>query len=448
MKIFLAAFFVVLILCAPAAAFAEKNSVRPSCDICGMYIDQFHDTSTQLTLKNGEKLETCGVACMLRLINDKGGPDAFSSIMVHDWNKKALVPAAEATYVIGSKIIPDMLPTIIAFEKRDGAETFKAKEGGEILNFTQALLSISPMGMTMPSRIKTAVLSPEGSLAVGVGFMHMTMDKVKLGSDSIDPLEFVRRPGQMMGPMKMTSTAEMLMINYGITDNLNLGINASYFDKEMETYKMGGKVTETSKNNGFGDVDMTFRYNLWKDAYYSKFFSLLVGTTLPTGNFEKEFITMPGLQTGNGAFTFTGGMLFSHRYKDFWVHCLASYTAMPENGDDYKFGDTTRFGAAVHYTPSYDLMAGLEIDGAYFAKDKYLDINVDNTGGFRSNLSGVAEWKFLTAFGGTFSVRASGGIPIYEDLNHYSVGPVENVKVGGGYFVAGTINFSRRFPIY
>jgi len=445
MKIF--AVIVMIFLCVPAGAFAEKNSEKHSCKVCGMYIDQFHDTSTNLTLKNGEMLETCGVACMLRIINEKGGPDAFSSIMVHDWNKKVLIPATEATYVIGSKIIPDMTPNIIAFENREGAEAFRMKEGGEILHFTQALLSISPMMMTMPTRIKTAVLSPKGALGAGVGYMHMTMDKVKLGSDSIDPLELVRRPGQMMAPKQMTVDGEMLMLNYSITDVLTLGINASYFDKKMETYKMGGKVTETSKNDGFGDIDVTFRYNLWKDTNYSKFFSLLVGTTLPTGNFKKEFITMPGLQSGMGAFTFTGGLLFSHRYKDFWFHYLASYTTMPENGDDYKFGDTARFGAAMHYTPNYNLMAGLEIDGAYTAKDKYLGVAVDNTGGFKSNLTAVTEWKFLTAFGGTFSVRASGGIPLYEHLNHYSMGQMEKVKLGGGYFATGTINFSKRFPI-
>jgi len=438
----------ILLLCVPVIASAEENVGRHSCGICGMYIDQFHKTSTRLTLKNGEKFETCGVACMLRLINDKGGPDAFSSIEVHDWENNVFIPAAEATYVIGSKKVPDMMPNIIAFKNKEEAEAFKAKEGGEILDFTQALLSISPMGMTMPTRIKTAVLSPKGSLAAGVGYMRMMMDTVKLGSDSVDPSDFVRRPGQMMSPKKMTVDSEMLMITYGLSDDLSLGINASYFGKKMETYKKGGAVTETTKNDGFGDIDMTFRYNLWKDSYYSKFLSLLAGTTLPTGDFKKEFITMPGLQLGTGAFAFTGGLLFSHRYKDFWFHYLASYTAMLENGDDYKFGDTTRFGAAVHYTPNYDFMIGLEIDGAYSAKDKYLDMNVDNTGGFRSNLSGVAEWKFLTAMGGTFSVRGSGGVPIYEDLNHYRVGLGEKVKLGGGYFASGTVNFSRRFPVF
>jgi nitrous oxide reductase accessory protein NosL len=435
---------ILFALAVPLIPVANADSGRPSCNICGMYIDQFRDTSTQLTLKDGEKLETCGVACMLRYINDKGGPDAFSSLMVHDWNKKILVPAAGAIYVIGSKKIPDMTPNIIAFESKEDAEAFREKEGGEILSFDQALLSISPMMMTMPTRIKTAVLSPQGAVGVGVGYMHMAMDKVKLGTDSVDPREFSARPGQMMGPKEMTTDAEMLMISYGVTDDLSLGITEAYFDKKMESYKLGGSVIETTKSHGLGDLDVTFRYNLWKNTYYDKFLTLLAGATLPTGEFKTEFITMPGLQIGAGAFSFTGGMLFSNRYKNLWFHYMASYTIQLENGDDYKFGDTTRLGAAVHYTPNYSFMTGLEMDGAYAAKDRYRSNDIDNTGGYRSNLTAVAEWKFLTALGGTFSMRAYAGLPIYEDLNHYKVGLSEKAKIGGGWFAGTMINFSRR----
>ena len=436
---------ILLLLGFPAKVLADKDSERPSCHICGMYIDQYRDTSAQLMMKNGEKYETCGVACMIRTINDKGGPDAFSKIEVHDWKTKTLIPAAGAVYVIGSRLIPDMMPNLIAFEKKEAAEEFIKREGGELLNFTQALMSISPMGMTMPARIKTAVLAPQGGFMGGVGYMHMTMDKVKLGSETVNPYDLANRPGQQSAPKQMTSDAEMLMINYGLTNNLNLGVGAAYYDKKMETYKMGGRVTETTHNSGFGDIDASIRYNLWNDTYFSKFFSLLAGTTFPTGQFKKEFVTMPGLQLGNGAFTFTGGLLFSHRYKDFWFHYLTSYTAMLENADSYKFGDTTKIGAAAHYTPTYDFMAGLEVDGTYYGKDKYLGTTADSTGGFRSNLAGVIDYKFLTALGGNFSLRASGGIPIYEDLNHYAVGPVEKAKLGGGYFVSVMINFNQRF---
>jgi nitrous oxide reductase accessory protein NosL len=438
---------IVFFLCAPQFTFAAAKE-RHSCKVCGMYIDQYHHTSTQLTLKNGEKFETCGVACMLRIVNDEGGPGAFSSIMVHDWNRKVLIPAENATYIIGSRIIPDMIPNIIAFGNKADAVDFSLKEGGELLSFTQALLSISPMGMTMPTRIQTAVLSPKGAFGVGVSYMHMTMDKVKLGSDSVDPLDFARRPGQMMGPKEMTSDGQMLMANYSIADNLALGVTASYLEKKMEIYKMGGKATETDRNSGFGDVDVTLRYNLWRNVYYSKFFSLLAGTTFPTGDFKEKYISMPGLQTGSGAFSFTGGLLFSHRYKDFWFHYLTSYTARFENGDNYRFGDTTHIGAAAHYTPNYDLMAGLELDASYTAKDQYMGNNVGNTGGFVTNLTGVMDWKFLTAMGGNFSVRVTAGIPVYEDLNHYSMGTTEKVKLGGGYFGTAMVSFKRRFPVF
>lgn len=49
---------VLLFLGVPAGALADKASERPGCRICGMYIDQYRDTSAQLLMKNGEKLET------------------------------------------------------------------------------------------------------------------------------------------------------------------------------------------------------------------------------------------------------------------------------------------------------------------------------------------------------------------------------------------------------
>ncbi len=402
-------------------------------------------------MKDGTKIDTCGVVCMLRIINDEGGPDAFSSISVRDWVSKETVHAGDATYVIGSNLIPDMLPNIIAFKNIDDARAFREKEEGNILNFTQALMSISPMGMTMPARIKPAILPPAGAFGVGVGYMHMTMDKVKIGNDTEDPDDFIERPGQMMGPKKMESNGEMLMLNYGISNKLALSMKWAYLDKKMEMYKMGGSKTETINNSGFGDIDLTLRYNLWHNTYYSRFFTLLAGTSLPTGNFDDAHINRPGFQVGTGAFSFAGGLLFSHRYSDLWFHYLASYTTKLENSEDYKFGDEVRFGAAVHYTPNYNLMMGLEVDAVNSAKNEYQGENVDNTGGFRSKLSAVVDWKFLTALGGNFSLRLIGGIPIYEDLNHYTTTgmmSMEKVQMGGGYFTNIMINFKRRFSVF
>lgn len=429
-------------------SFAGDHPERESCKVCGMYIDLYHDTSSELVRKDGATLQTCGVACMLRIVNDSGGPDAFSSILVHAWDTKETLPADGAVFVIGSRIIPDMIPNIIAFSSREKAEEFISREGGKLLDFTQALLSISPMGMTMPVRLKTAVPSPQGFYSIGAGHMFMTMDKVKTGSDTTDPIDFARRPGQMMGPKKMETSAEMLMCMYNLTDTLSANLTFSYLDKKMDRYRQNGTVTETEKNSGFGDIGLSFRYNLWKDVYYSKFFSILAETTVPTGDFSPDYIFSPGLQIGTGAFTFTGGLVISHRVSNFWFHYMTSCTVPYENGDEYRFGTSTRAGAAIHYTPTYNFMAGLEGDANWYAKSEYRGEKVRNTGGFRSYISPVIDWRFLTGLGGNFSVRITGGIPLYEDMNHYTEGTSEKVQMGRGYFINAMLTFRGHLHVF
>ncbi len=437
----------LIVLMGGADGLATETEHRDGCHVCGMYTDVYHDTAGELQLKSGEKYNSCGVACLLRIVQDEGGPDAFSSIKVRDWTSKQLFDAQNGTYVIGSAVIPDMIPNLIAFQNHADAEAFQAKEGGEIIDFGQALNSISPMGMTMPTRISSAVLPPKGAFGIGVGYMSMKMDEVKMGSSSVDPNEFVRRPGQTMSPSEMESKGEMLMLNYGIMDNLALSVKTSYLEKKMHMLmNMMGNVTEsTSKNTGITDTSLSLRYNVWRNTYYSKFFSLMAGTTLPTGDFDEEWRNSPGMQLGTGDFTFTGGVLYSQRVKDFWFHGLASYTTKLENSDDYKFGDEARIGAALHYTPNYNLMLGLELDGVHTEKDENRNVDVGNTGGFRSNLSAIIDWKFLTALGGNFSLRTSAGVPIYEDMNHYTTMGMEKVQLGEGYFFNVAINFKRRF---
>lgn len=113
----------------PARVSADEHQERPSCRVCGMYIDQYQKSAAELVCKDGKKEYTCGVACMLREVEDAGGISSFQSVKVHDWVSGKLVHAESATYVIGSKVIPDMVPNYIAFAKREEAEAFVAKEG-------------------------------------------------------------------------------------------------------------------------------------------------------------------------------------------------------------------------------------------------------------------------------------------------------------------------------
>lgn len=421
---------------------------RQGCKLCGMYIDQYQKTNAVVTAKDGTVEKTCGCADMLRLVADAGGVDAFTSVVVHDWASGKETPAVDATYVIGSDLVPDMIPNIIAFADQSAATTFISEHGGAVLTMSQALQSISPMGMTMPNRVNSAVPPPKGSMSVGAGYMDMVMDNLKMGSSDVSyntfkaammALPMTNRP--MAAPKKMESSGGMVMANYGITDRLAVSAKIADLDKTMTSIKLSDNTEKVTENSGITDLDLKLRYNLWRDNYYSKFVTLMANTTLPTGDFDTDFandkVNMPGLQMGTGSINLGAGVLGSIRCGDFWVHGELSHLVNRENGDDYDFGDVTKLGAALHYTPTYDLMLGLELDATDTGKNEFKGKTMENSGGRAVSLTAVASWRFLSALGGNFTLNGSYGVPLYQDVNWYGL--------ESDHAATAMLNFSHRF---
>ncbi len=454
----------VVLLCyiclSPAAAFADKEELRAEeavgrgereeCRICGMWIDQYQRTAAELIYKDGTKEHTCGVACLFRILDDEG-VETFRSITVRDWKTGNRVDARDATYVLGSRVIPEMIPNIIAFESKTDAEAFQAKEGGELIDFTRGLQIITPRGQTVPFRIQTAVTTGRGSFGMGVGFSYLRRDDIKLGSDSQDPDKFIRsRTQQPRAPRRVESYGQSLFVNYGITDRLAILANLPYFEKETSRFEKNlqtGEVTTVDADAaGLGDLDLRFRYNLWRNTVQDTWVTATLTTTIPTGRFNKAFIDSPALQPGAGAPSVGGGLLFSYSWRDLWFHSSATYTGRLRNGDEYRFGNEAAAGVAIHYTPRYDIMLGIEADAVHAEKNEFKGVTVGNTGGTRVNLTFVADWRFLLALGGNFTLRAAMGLPIHEDLNHRTIGPREQVQLGGGYFGNVALTYATRFP--
>jgi nitrous oxide reductase accessory protein NosL len=127
--------FCLLLLIPIQSSAGEK---RESCQMCGMYIDQYQRTACELVGRDGKTEHTCGVACMLKIVQGMGA-ESFRSIRVKDWNKGTHVAAREAWYAIGSQLVPDMMPNFIAFSNRKEAEAFAAEKGGTVLDFTGAM---------------------------------------------------------------------------------------------------------------------------------------------------------------------------------------------------------------------------------------------------------------------------------------------------------------------
>ncbi|MDP2904437.1 MAG: nitrous oxide reductase accessory protein NosL [Methylovulum sp.] len=474
----MALFMLMLMSVRVSAHEQHEPQERPSCRVCGMWIDQYQKTAAELVYKDGSKEYTCGVACMLRLVDDEGGVSAFKSVKVHDWVTGELVDAQTATYVLGSQVIPDMVPNYIAFAKREEAEAFAAKEGGELIDFTIAYDDVSPVGTTSPFRLRTAVTPGAGNFSVGFVYGYAQKDQVKNGSDSVSPSQFINgNPVQPKAPKESQGHQQALTFNYSPTDDLALFANIPWFDRQLDTFdRSTGQVGVTNAEaSGIGDILLEGRYNVWRSSHWNKFASILLGTSLPTGHFNgnrtpipnyvpdflKPYFATPltqaaGLQMGKGTATFTGGLLYSQRWKDFWLHTTALYTVNPENDDKFALGDVASIGMGLHYTPTYNLMVGVEIDASYTEKNEDKGVNfgnsvIGNSGGTVSNLAFVSDYRFLNAFGGNFKLRGSIGLPVYEDLN---VNPMTNaagkpftqVQLGDGFFANLAILWTFRDP--
>jgi nitrous oxide reductase accessory protein NosL len=446
---------------------AEEERHRDSCHVCGMYIDEYLKSAVELVYQDGRKESTCGVACALRLIDDAGGPSAFSSIKVREWNTGKEGDGETAYYVVGSRVIPDMLPNYIAFATKDAAESFAVREGGTVITFGQAMEDLSPVGTTAPFRIRTAVTPGKGNFSTGLVYGYNNRDQVRMGSNTINPSDFIRNNrSQPKAPSDVQGQQQGLFFNYSPRDDLALFLNVPYYERRLTTLVRNpatGQIGDAlGKENGIGDIQLEGRYNFWHDTFYRRFTSLLIRTAIPTGQFDGartldtvsgNFLVAasPALQLGQEAATVGGGLLYSHRWKNLWFHGSVVYDFNAENHDNYKFGDVFTAGAALHYTPNYDLMLGLETDVSYAWKNQDSGYDIGNTGGTRVNLAFVFDWRFLNAWGGNFKLRGAAGIPVYENLNYTEVinpmskQPFNQVQLGGGYFASLAVTWTTRF---
>ena len=223
-----------LFILIPALTCAEEE--RESCHLCGMWVDQYQRTACELVYTDGKTEHTCGVACMMRIVQENG-VSSFRSIRVRDWNKGTEVAAQDAWYSIGSRLIPDMIPNYIAFADRNDAESFATEKGGAVLSFVSAMETISPRGMTQPFRIRQAVTPGQGSFGLGIVYAYMLKDRVVTGTDSQDPESFINtNPAQPRAPKQMEVQTQTLVMNYGITDRLAMNMNLPYFEKAWKPW--------------------------------------------------------------------------------------------------------------------------------------------------------------------------------------------------------------------
>lgn len=120
-----------------SAAFAMQHG--HGCHYCGMDLGKFAHSRVTITYGDGAKVDTCSVHCAsidLALNIDK----TPESIMVGDYNTKALIDAESAYWIIGGKNMGVMTKRAKwAFKSRDDAKAFVKEQGGELISFDNVM---------------------------------------------------------------------------------------------------------------------------------------------------------------------------------------------------------------------------------------------------------------------------------------------------------------------
>ena len=237
---------------------------------------------------------------------------------------------------------------------------------------------------------------------------------------------------------------------YGISNDLTVGLSLPYVKRSNireAHHDMGmGEVEVAGDSKGLGDMAVFSQYRFYHNE--SNDIAAIVGLKTPTGDtdvrendgalFELE------LQPGSGSWDPFIGIALNRNWDRFGFSSNVLYRFVTEGKQDTNLGDIFNYNVAGVYrvfspamghehhshTPDsgivdyIDLI--LELNGDYRQHVKISGVADANTGG---NTIYIAP-GIRVGLGHSWSVFASGGIPIVKDLNGIQSEPEYRVVTG------------------
>ncbi len=156
-----------------AFAFEKSASVAPElvqsgkskqwCNVCGMSLKKFYKTS-YIAYSDDKPKQFCSIACLSHL--NKNAKFDLSKVKVVDVKSQKYILAKDAFFVVGSKVHGTMSKVSkLAFGKKDEAEQFIKKMGGEIKNFDEVVKIVNDSmksDMAVVSKKRAKMMYPMG----------------------------------------------------------------------------------------------------------------------------------------------------------------------------------------------------------------------------------------------------------------------------------------------
>lgn len=135
---------ILLLAVATVTGAAETASVEapPSCRQCGMDRTRFAQSRALVVYRDGSSSGFCSIHCAVADMKQHGGE--VRSLLVADYVTTKLIPAREGVWVVGGIKKGVMTsPAKWAFESKQEALDFVARNGGEITPFDAVLQAVN-----------------------------------------------------------------------------------------------------------------------------------------------------------------------------------------------------------------------------------------------------------------------------------------------------------------
>ncbi len=446
----------------PLYSFAAADGVEgpKACKQCGMDRTTFDQSRMLIVYADGISVGVCSIHCAAAELNQNRGKQV-KSLMVADYMTKELTDAKAATWTMGG--MKKGVMTSVgkwAFAKQADAQKFIQEYGGRMITFDEALKAAeneiaaggsekhehhAHQGHGSPMQYNPAFgddiyhTHPAGMWMLNYKFMHMDMRGLRDGTSDV-PLSKVipmkgTKYGYMMAPTEMTMDMHMFMLMYGVTNRLTVMGMLNYQRNEMDMVMnmgMRNRLEPPMRTSGLGDTDVRAIYKI------SDTFTGSLGLSIPTGDIEKEFVTMGmrfrdpySMQLGSGTYDLKPALTYNSVSADGkwnWG-AQAMYTwHTAKNEYDWKYGDSLKMTGWIQraFDPfSSWLRLAYSDTGRIRGEDREIrkllsgmmgaptpDADPDNYGGQR--LDGVVGIAF---FKGPVSIGIDGGLPLYQNLN-------------------------------
>lgn len=311
-------------------------------------------------------------------------------------------------------------------------------------------------GGNMPLNIPGAGIPEPKEFRFKLSQMVMQMGPLRNGTTDLTEDAVLSSGGFMAVPSAMQMYMTMFSGAYSFTENFALMAMTSYKLNRMQMeFSSGMKAATgesgfTMESDGMGDFKLLGKYRLFSDDHLAptKTFSILFGTSLPTGRIDKKLKNHPvsaqngtllpyKMQLGSGTVDPIAGLAYQGSRDPFWYGATALYTArLYDNHEGYRQGDEARLDVYGMYQFHPQSVVHLQLNGSW--EDSYSDeadsgkelghghmgfnpanpfvsplYNPANTGGTKLKVTAGIQWQPFPMN----VIELNGTVPVYQDLN-------------------------------